>query len=515
MKKISNDFVTIEYENDKQELIAKYYLKQFEKNIEFYKGILNGKDTIHANELINIPIDVLIIDEIDQETDDRITKSILEFSNIKNVSFYAPNGMDLLLDVNMIITNGYTSEAEVLTVYEDLAYNYFLKTKDFTYMKKYLFDNDIRGEDIRTLCDFTVLNNIDDLLKSRLYLTKIEMDKNRIIFDNLENIISIVYHTYDGIQANFTELLNSIDIKGINPNYLPESGIIPAIDDDQFEELVRDAIKYIDPTNELLEEYIELKKENRLELVPLDAAEGDKSCFIYIPEINEYRLVLSTTGTIVDVVGLLHELGHLHYAFIDKEKRHPNILFDEYPSIYFELKTAEFLKQKGYTDKEISLAKYFRTCNNLNDLIYLFPTLVGLYNNRDKEVKDYDISNIKYLVDRIDKLDPASFEAQGYTKEEAEETIKQTKLGQCYMLISPSETTLFSSLYLIGTFFSEYALKNMQHEDVLDILQKIRLNPNSIYNIIKMHGLDPSKFDIKDDIEKAKEKKIGTKKDDE
>lgn len=50
MNSISNDFVTIEYKNY-QEKCAKYCLETFNREPELYKALLNGKTSIHSDEL--------------------------------------------------------------------------------------------------------------------------------------------------------------------------------------------------------------------------------------------------------------------------------------------------------------------------------------------------------------------------------------------------------------------------------------------------------------------------------
>ena len=511
MNKISNDFVTIEYETDRQQKIANYYLKLFDTYEEFYIGILNGNEVIHINELINIPDYILETDELDEYTDECIIKSIFELNNIENKFLYEPSIGDLLYAIRKVLEPEEIDDDTAKRIYQDMAYNYFLETNDFSYMKKCLFDSEVNTEDLCNLCSFTILNHLDDLLKQNLYLIKLSLKEKPYIYENLEDVIKLVFKVSEDIEKNKIEVMKDMYYEIINGGN--SNNTISTINEKQFEELVLEAINYIDPTNKLLEYYLEMKKENRLKIEKIEPGEDDNSCFIHSPETGEYGIYLNTCGTITDVVGLMHELGHLYYTFINRGEKIPNELFDEVPSIYFELKTLEFLKTKGYSEKELLLISNLRTQSNIGFLLCVSPILLGLYRNKDNKPEDYDPCDVKNLIDKVKTTDPNELQKLGYTEEEAKEIINDAILNQCCRMLSPTTDVIRTSMYLVGTYLAEHSIENLNHEDVLEILNKIRSNPYNVAEILKMFGINPNILDTEVTYEKPKAKKIGTKQD--
>ena len=512
MNKISNDFVTIEYETDKQQKIANYYLKLFDTYKEFYIGILNGKEIIHANELINIPNDILEKDELNDFTDECIIKSIFKFSNIENINLYEPSIGDLLYAVTKILELEEIDDDTAKRIYQDMAYNYFLETNDFSYMKKFLFQfENNTEEELCNLCSFTILHHLDDLLKQNLYSIKLSLKEKPYIYENLEDVIKLVFKFHEDLGKNKMEVMRDMYYETMMEEN--SNNTISTIDEKKFEDLVLEAINYIDPTNKLLEYYLESKKEDRLKIEKIEPGQEDNSCFAYCPETDEYGIYLNTYGTITDVVALMHELGHLYYTFIDRGEKSPNELFDEVPSIYFELKTLEFLKTKGYSENELMLISNSRTYSNIDFLLSVSPILRGLYRNKDNKLEDYDIYDVKHLIDSAQASDPAELQRIGLTREEAEEVINVAVLKQCYRMLGPATNVIRSSMYLVGTYLAEHSIENLKHEDVLEILNKIRSNPYNVAEILKMFGINPSILDINITEMTPKLKKIGTKQD--
>ena len=137
MNSISNDFVTIEYKNY-QEKCAKYCLETFNREPELYKALLNGKTSIHSDELPIInPIDTE--EEIKELNRRSINSSIMKMNGVTD-KYYPFDNVSTKNIYNYMIEFIFLNPSETWleVIGASLAYDYYKMTKDFSYIKKHL-----------------------------------------------------------------------------------------------------------------------------------------------------------------------------------------------------------------------------------------------------------------------------------------------------------------------------------------------------------------------------------------
>lgn len=485
MNSISNDFVTIEYKNY-QEKCAKYCLETFNREPELYKALLNGKTSIHSDEL---PIINLLDKKEETEKNNKkyinmaimkmngVTDKYYPFDNVSTKNIY--NYM-----IEFIFLNPSDTWLEVIGA--SLAYDYYKMTKDFSYIKKHLYGDGLNKEDIGKMCSYKIMNCYDDLLREKISDDIETLTEEDFIMDDFNGIMAILCKVGDNLKSEANEMDKMINTPELYEKL--KSYQMPRIDYKEREKLVRGALAYIDPTYKLLEEYLELEKEDRI--YEEDATENSRSSYFYRYG-DDYGIKLYTQNNLEDVITLVHELSHFHYSKINKNS---NKLFNEYNSIYYEKKAAEYLKKEGYSDDDIEYASFFRKNSNLFELLYIIPSLYTAKNNIGKEQKDYDISIIKKM------LNQANTEvSEDHTNKEEIEGYLQSGLANIKMnLLKPIDNGSKLLIYEIGTYFAEYAMNNLKHEEALTILDRIATNYYDLYDVLKMHGIVPETIGLDD-----------------
>lgn len=474
MNRISNDFVTIEYDSEKERQTADYYIKLFAKEPEFYKMILNGKTIIHNDELVEVTFtdekyDFLKI-LIEQQNKERIVNSILRLEKSKQLHFYEPSMADIYYQIVFLFRDK-PSEVDIWQTYYELGYYYYKLTKDFKYLKDYFYDDASLREQAPNIANYLVINMYDELLKE-----KIIQDRRRESFGHIpENFQEIM---------KITEYIN--DVSKEEYSLCDEKTKIPTITDEEFKQLVVGALNYIDSTNKLLEEYKQADKEGRIVLKPAEEGKASNSnCFnivesdYYFKEeikVTGYGIELYKKNTIEDVSTFLHEFGHYHYRTNNLSVKNHNEIFSECPSIYYELKTLEFLETMGYSKKEILAIKKMRLENNVLIIMLTLPNIYCLCQNTNKAPEECESEQIKeyinyfidnYIDDNIVK-DTTFFDRAG------EITRDNKKVFSMYVSILTKEEIINCLAYIIGTYFSEYAIANLEHKKVLKILNKMK-----------------------------------------
>lgn len=494
MKKISNEFVTIEY-NERNEQIANYYMDLFNSDKKFYKGILNGKTLIRDDEFIKCFFNPSN-EDYSYFYNQELINSILKFSNAEPHSFIEPLHGDLYFAVKETAIENMDMIPNERNYFQ-LAYNYFLKTKDFTFLKKCLFDNDINIDDLFKLCDYTVLYDFDKLLRSKIQFDISLIENFPEMNENLGGYLKILSKIYDDVGVYIKQMTNTLSSNNVSFLDLLTSDLIPAIDKKEFDQLVRESINYIDPSNKLMEYYDQMNEDGKLFIKKSNSMMADNCYFLYDFNDENYGIYISATDKIIDVLTFMHEFGHLCYTFIDKKNLTKNVLFSEYPSIYFELKTAEYLVKKGYEKDKVDLARFFRLYGNVNGILYMIPTLMGVYMNRGKAPEDYNLENVSTFINKLSEITPDSLTQYGLSEEQINEMIISTKLEQSYRLLSSSSSIIDEIKYLIGSYLSEYSIENLSNEQVFDNLHKIRFDNVGMNEVLEMHGIDPKQHGFK------------------
>ena len=511
MNRISNEFVTIEYRNIFEQATANCYMKYINLDKEYYKGLLNGRKVIHAKELKPL---LCILDKTDEKKTTIIPlfeKTILSLNNIKANYNYRPTTSNLYDDITTIVSRGITADNENKICYE-LARDYYEKTRDFSYLKKFFFDMNINYDDLYSIIDYNIENHIDDLLVEKIAREKHTLEQNPEIYENLEgvanisSIVGIIINKYLEKSKSAREYFGTNVLNPFKPT---------KISDDECDRLTEEALIYIDPTNKLLEEYFDLTARSLIDKNHTQSKQPKINNFTYDCKTDTPKITLTRDGNLNDVLAFVHELGHYHYFLMTKGKNFPNPLFTEYPSIYFELKTAEFLIEKGYSKYEMDIIKDNRALGNEMNNTYIFLVLSGVYDNKNRERDDFDLSRLHQEIDSIKTMDcdidiSEFSEKIGLSEEKTKTMIDKIKKEKIYKLFVKSENMIDTIKYLVGTYLAEYSLNKLKHEDVLATLEDIMVEKNSAYNILEKVGLNPEPLgfkQIKEEKKKVKEKK--------
>ena len=471
MGTISNDFLTITYNNEQQEKMANYYMRIINNEPEFFKAILNGLNTIKGYELRKFKIDEKDSFRNIERKKFSIIDSILKLTNAKNPYFYTckVSKPDVYYDVLAVKRNDKKKSFKSQIEYFDLAQDYYYMTGDPKYIKKYLYE-EIDFKVLEELSDNKVLKCFPELLKTKMHEDKYSFGSYsyKLLQDNIDVILQII-----PVINNWT--YNELDRVENKENYYEK---LPKINEKEFEKLVMGALNYIDPTNKLVEKYIEFKNDQRIVKTPMKDNNDDSQY-----DRHKGIIELSVSNTITDVIVFAHEFAHYNYDEED-EIHVNNAILSEYASIYYETKTIEYLGKQGYTYDEIINAKIFRSIANENGLHATAPCLkyISIIKNKDEYTAIEDtIAYINYFVDEM-----YNHLSEEEKKDTEEETKKEMRIGLSYLILKPARDTLNHVKYLMGTFLATISSTYMKNEDVLQILEHIQNNKVSLEDVMTM-----------------------------
>lgn len=475
MGSISNGFITITYNNESQEKIAKFYMLVFNYEPLFFKGLLNGLDKIKGHQLRKLKIDENKIIQNYKKNRYSIIYSILKLTSAKH-PFFETGGYsqsNIYYDILRFKSGSEKDKVRLEIEYFDLAYDYFRMTGDFKYLKKYLYEEEIDKQAIKDLCDNKILNCLPQLLKTKINEEKYSFQSisYKYLKDNINDILSIV-PIVNRMSINALYKINEEKKQNIS------SKPVPKIDDKQFDELVIGSLNYIDPTNKLVEKYLELKKKEKI-IKKLDTSNKQSSYHSNDDIIKLYKI-----DNLTDIIIFVHEFSHYNYRNKEGIFEH-NELLSEYPSIYYEMKTQEYLKKIGYTTEEINNANSFRAINNNNIINHITPNLIAL-NIAISEVDVY--SAIEKIITYIDKEVKECIESipEEVKKDREEELQNEIRTAISCMVLEDSIEIMEEVKYIIGIFLADFSIRNVEHEDVLRVLEQINTTSMSIEEAYKM-----------------------------
>ena len=496
MGTISNDFVTIEFKTKRQEKTAMKYMEVFNLNKVLYKGILNGKTTIHSNELeclseeqINtLPECLMLV----------VAKNILDNEKANKLSFSPPKPHSILHNIFSTLL-AKIEKADIPEIwfkyaYYELAYYYCIKENDFKYLHKYIFDENIDINDTYELCNSIMLNHYNELVEEEIlyeennYCDQFKMSKN------YDEIISILPHMFKYLDKGVQEIYNAINSLGLDES--SKSKYTYKLTKRNTEKLIRGALKYIDPSGNLLTEYINEKEEGRIK----DDSDNILSAItldnhFYVNDEEDYGINLYPKGNIRDVIDFMHEYGHLHEFLLDKKLYKKNIL-SEFISIYFELKTVEFLVNCGCEKEVMNLVESFRIDSNLKYALILYPLLI---NNNDKE-----INGTSYF----ENLYPEHIKS--YALNTIYDFTNESDREAMFNIYTSTSNIIDGIEYLFGSFLADYAVNNLKSEEVLSIINN-NLNEKNIYDVLRLFSINIEELNSKESKIKIKHLKDKTK----
>ena len=471
---ISNNFLTIKYNNESQEKMAKYYMFIINLEPDFFKTLLNGLDTIKGYELRKFKIDDNNYFKNFEKNRLSVINSILKLRNARNPYFEVSQVSESSLYYDILAFKNLRDQRPntIQIEYFDLAHDYYYMTGDTKYIKNYLYDG-ISLNELDELCNYKILNCLPELLKTKMYEDKYSYARN--IYKSLANNLRYISSIIPVVTEWSNKELSSISEENKKDTRCKNA---PAITKKEFEKLVIGALNYVDPTNSLVEEYISLNAEDKISIKPL-----------INDETSNYNRVTGTIelyarNTITDVIVFLHEFAHYIYNEVDDDTFYNNIILSEYPSIYYEMKAVEYLKQQGYTEEELINARKFRAITNNYGALAVFPCIeyLNIVNSRDRITAVEDVVEyINHTVEeRINKL------PRNKKNINLEEIKKQLKIEVSCIFLEPSSDAMKHIKYLIGTFLADMSIRCAKHEDVLTVLECIKNRKVSLEEVNNM-----------------------------
>ena len=174
----------------------------------------------------------------------------------------------------------------------------------------------------------------------------------------------------------------------------------------------------------------------------------------------------------------MHEYGHLH-EYVSNEYLRGSELLSEFASIYFEIKTVEFLINCGFQKEIVDLVESFRTDSNLKHAVYLYPILG---NNKGIDDTNY-----------FDNLFPK--QVKSYIQKVIYDLTKDS--DTIHNLNCESTSIADGIKYFFCTFLATYAANNFESEEVLSIIESSILDDENIHNILKLLGIIKEKSSAK------------------
>ena len=273
-------------------------------------------------------------------------------------------------------------------LYSLIAYVYFTKKGTFDDFVNYLKEKKETYKIINWLQTETRFDAYNYLLKTTTdYL--IQND-----FDFLQNISGIT-------NMMLNQSLNNVLAQQ------PETEIeLPTITIQEFDNLFNEFLVYINAPKSWKQTYDELKSSGRISFEK--QVEDLDTSMCYRDDNDVLRILVSTDGTIKCFCSFVHEF--MHYIPMQDSMTLTQFSISEFPSIFFEKISAQFLRDKGF--KQDVVDRVVRDRNKNNTEIYtgissLFNDISAYINggpiSRDKKILFWE-NNFRAIQETREKL---------------------------------------------------------------------------------------------------------------
>lgn len=379
-------------------------------------------------------------------------------------------------------------------LYSLIAYIYFTKTSTFDDFVNYLKDKKETTKILNWLQAETRFDAYNYLLK----ITTDYLMQND--FDFLENISGIT-------NMMLTQSLNNVF------EQQPETEIeLPTITIQEFDNLFNEFLVYINAPKSWKQAYDELKASDRISFEK--QVEDLETSMCYRDDNDFLKILVSTDGTIKCFCSFVHEF--MHYIPMQDSVTLTQFSISEFPSIFFEKVSAQFLRDKGYKQDVVDRVVRDRNKNNIEiytGIFSLFSDISTFINggpiSRDKKILFWE-NNFRAIQETREKLTKL-----------VEENGEQVDIGflEAFKIDIPKEIdkecdSLIDSFiqngllvingyqYLLGTYLAEEALK--KSADDTSIMPRML---NVTDNLVNMNLKDIlTEFNIQGIIDDTKEK---------
>ena len=274
----------------------------------------------------------------------------------------------------------------------------------------------------------------------RLYQKLYESEKynllniliKKVIDENKEDS-----YFYDNFSSLYKKMFEEYMYEEETLANLNSFALIP-MDKKEVENTVIDILDEIDPCEEWSSIYKELIKSDKIfyineldrnqhetlkQILGVDSIDGGTTiCNFSTGEI--ICMFLDYNGTISDLYLTIHEVIHYINRYLDKGMVSP--ILKEFPSLFYELYTLEYLKKKGYSKSAIDYLRSFRSneISNAYDLIRDIMYYINIYMRDGIISEENDIGNefnqtkndtrIYYVLDELVKNPSALSSAYPY-----------------------------------------------------------------------------------------------------
>ena len=372
MKKITIRDIEIQY-NDEQANKIDYIINTISKNYGLFLDALGTSRIISL-----VPTDeknTLYIENFDEAFYSIIDKC---FNNdtVKQ-EFNAPNIMSALyveillrkLKIKSKVLIQSNSNISDETLDSLIAYKYYEKNGSFSEFVEYL-----------------KTRNESDLIFNWL--------KNEFRWDTYNYLLEITVNYLKEYDFDFLENISDINTmmmnQTVNNIVMQESEQeveLPTITIEELDNLFNEFLKYINAPIKWKQLYDELKNSGRISFEKQTDGIDASNC--YRDDNGALRISISTDGTIKCFISLVHEF--MHYV----SKVVSTLSISEFPSIFFEKVSAQFLKDKGYKEDIVNKIVAFRNKNNMD----IYTEASPLFNDITAFIKDGPIKRerkIKY-----------------------------------------------------------------------------------------------------------------------
>ena len=424
MNSIIIEDIEIYYLEEKLNEIIKLK-KLLNNNHSFIKSFL-PKKIVFENTTLKANQDTLYLNSIEDYLD--IIIKLLDTSPfLKDIK----NNKQFLLYYEYLVHDNNKKEF-YKTIFPNKDKNYILSLIGYLYYNKEDYHKYLK--DKNEIDDKIILYSIREECRNKTIEELIKIN-NKYINNNNEETISY-----------FKEHLNLFDTIYIKKDNKANNKFTP-MREDEIDILFKSFLKEINPSNEWLYLYEKKKQDNDIIIINTNKKEEKNTS-----EYRNGKLYLEFNHNTHDFKVLAHEFIHLVVKEYYQDKKYHSQL-EEFPSIYYEKKALDYLRNINIDEKEIENLKNIRE----EALIKNYEIMTELF---------LLITNKGKIEDKLKKL------FNNLSSEEINEIIDEDTL---YLIKYPEEIKYYYS-YIIADYFTKRIDKeNIDFQDeMIKIVKELK-----------------------------------------
>lgn len=486
--------IEIRYDNNQE---INYIKNVIDKNYNLFLSLLGESKVIsliptNDDEVVYISdFDETFYEVVNQTFNNDGSKALLENPDLLP-RFYIETLIRKNVNKSMSLVQPNLNLSDEM-LYSFIAYIYFTKTGTFEDFVNYLKNKKETDKILNWLQTETRFDAYNYLLKTTTdYLTKND-------FDFLENISGIT-------NMMLTQSLNNVLAQQ------PDTEIeLPIITIQEFDNLFNEFLVYINAPKSWKQAYDELKSRGRISFEKQFDDLDTSMC--YRDDNDILKILVSTDGTIKYFCSFVHEF--IHYIPMQDSMTLTQFSISEFPSIFFEKISAQFLRDKGY--KQDVVDKVVRDRNKNNTEIYigissLFYDISAYINagpiSRDKKILFWE-NNFRAIQETREKLaklmekngeqvdisflEPSKIDVPKEIDKECDSLIDS--------FIQNGLLVINGYQYLLGTYLAEEVLKKLS-DDTSIIPRMINVTNSLVSMSLKDILIEFNIQEIMDNIKK-------------